>query len=346
MKVAIVTDAWHPQVNGVVTTLSRTSECLEGLGHEVVTITPDRYLTVPCPTYPEIRLAVLPGRRLSATLDGAAPDAIHVATEGPLGMAARRYCVRAGRAFTTSYHTQFPQYVRKRAPIPEAWSYAFLRRHHGRARRTLVATEHQRRDLLSHGFANVVIWTRGVDTELFRPRDRDFYDLPRPIWIYAGRVAVEKNLEAYLGAPLPGTKVVVGDGPDLARLRSRFPAARFLGYKFGAELARCLSSADVFVFPSRTDTFGLVMLEAMACGTPVAAYPVTGPIDVVAHGRTGCLDADLPKAALEALSISREECRRAALERTWERATRQFLAHLVRADGAGDLVQAKKCPVG
>jgi glycosyltransferase involved in cell wall biosynthesis len=254
-------------------------------------------------------------------------------------MAARRFCTREGLCFTTSYHTQFPQYVRARVPIPEAWSYAFLRRHHGRARRTLVATEHQRRDLVAHGFANVVIWSRGVDADLFRPRNRDTLDLARPIWIYAGRVAVEKNLEAYLGADLPGTKVVVGDGPDLTRLRSRFPEARFLGYRFGAELARCLSAADVFVFPSRTDTFGLVRLEAMACGTPVAAYPVTGPIDVVLHGRTGFLDADLGKAALEALSISRDECRSFALERTWERATLQFLSHLVRADGAGDLVQ-------
>jgi glycosyltransferase involved in cell wall biosynthesis len=346
MKVAIVTDAWRPQVNGVVTTLARTQECLRDLGYEVAAVTPDRYLTVPCPTYPEIRLALLPGRKLSATLEQAAPDAIHIATEGPLGMAARRYCVREGLGFTTSYHTQFPQYVRKRVPIPETWSYAYLRQHHRRARRTLVATEHQRRDLVRHGFSNVVIWSRGVDAEVFRPYDRAYLDLPRPIWICVGRVAVEKNLEAYLSADLPGTKVVVGDGPDLARLRRQFPAARFLGYKFGEELARCLSAADVFVFPSRTDTFGLVMLEAMACGTPVAAYPVTGPIDVVAHGHTGCLDTDLAKAALGALSILREECRRAALERTWERATAQFLSHLVRADGAGDLLSAKKCPVG
>jgi glycosyltransferase involved in cell wall biosynthesis len=346
MKVAIVTDAWHPQVNGVVTTLTRTRNCLEKLGHEVVAVTPDQYVTIPCPTYPEIRLAVLPGRRVAATLEDATPDAIHVATEGPLGMAARRYCVRKGLGFTTSYHTQFPQYVRARAPIPEAWSYAYLRRHHGRARRTLVATEHQRRDLVAHGFANVVIWSRGVDAELFCPRDRNYFDLPRPIWIYAGRVAVEKNLAAYLGADLPGTKVVVGDGPDFVRLRTQFPAARFLGYKFGEELARCLSAADVFVFPSRTDTFGLVMLEAMACGTPIAAYPVTGPIDVVAHGHTGCLDADLTQAALAALSISRDACRQGALERTWERASGQFLSHLVRADGSGDLLPAKKMPGG
>jgi glycosyltransferase involved in cell wall biosynthesis len=241
--------------------------------------------------------------------------------------------VREGLRFTTSYHTQFPQYVRKRAPIPEAWSYAYLRAHHGRGDRTLVATEHQRRDLVERGFNNVVIWSRGVDTELFRPCGRAHLDLPRPIWIYVGRVAVEKNLGALLRADLPGTKLVVGDGPDLAKLRRQFTAAHFVGYKFGADLARHLSSADVFVFPSRTDTFGLVMLEAMACGTPVAAYPVTGPIDVVRDGFSGCLDQDLATAARAALEIPRENCRRAALERTWERATHEFLSHLVRADG-------------
>jgi glycosyltransferase involved in cell wall biosynthesis len=341
MKLVIVTDAWHPQVNGVVTTLTRTRDCLAKRGHDVRVIAPDEYLTVPCPTYAEIRLALFPARRLGATLTRAAPDAIHVATEGPLGTAARRFCVRAGLRFTTSYHTQFPQYVRKRLPIPESWSYAYLRRHHGHAACTMVATERQRLDLLAHGFTNVVIWSRGVDTELFRPCGRDYLDLPRPIWMYAGRVAVEKNLEAFLSAELPGTKVVVGDGPDLRRLRRLFPAVRFVGYKFGAELARHLSSADVFVFPSRTDTFGLVMLEAMACGTPVAAYPVTGPVDVVTDGYNGCLHEDLATAARRALGIPRDACRATALERTWERATQQFVAHLVpaeRAHGSAALV--------
>jgi 1,2-diacylglycerol 3-alpha-glucosyltransferase/glucuronosyltransferase len=333
LKIAIVTDAWHPQVNGVVTTLSRTQECLERLGHAVVTIGPEGFRTVACPTYPEIRLAVLPRRRLAASLANHAPDAIHVATEGPLGAAARRYCIRHGLRFTTSYHTQFPQYVRQRVPIPVEWSYAYLRTHHGRATRTLVATEHQRRDLIGHGFRNVVIWSRGVDTDVFRPYPRDDETWPRPVWVYAGRVAVEKNLEAFLGTNLPGTKVIVGDGPDLSRLRAAFPDARYVGYKFGTELARHLSTADVFVFPSRTDTFGLVMLEAMACGTPVAAYPVTGPIDVVHDGRTGALDEDLAVAARKALTLSRETCRRAALERTWDRASSEFLSHLVPARG-------------
>jgi len=337
MKLALVTDAWLPQVNGVVTTLQRTRGVLEARGHTVTVVSPDQYRTLPCPSYPEIRLALWPGRRLAHTLDALEPDAIHVATEGPLGLAAAAYCSRRGLAFTTSYHTQFPQYLRKRAPIPESWSYAFLRRHHGRARRTLVATEHQRRDLVAHGFRNVVIWSRGVDAQLFKPLAREHLALPRPIFAYAGRVAVEKNLDAFLSLDLPGTKVVIGDGPDRAPLERRYTDARFLGYRFGAELASCLSAADVFVFPSRTDTFGLVMLEAMACGTPVAAYPVTGPIDVVTHDYDGVLDTDLRTAALAALSIDRNACRATALSRSWERAAAQFLSHLVRCRDGGQL---------
>jgi glycosyltransferase involved in cell wall biosynthesis len=340
MIVAIVTDAWQPQVNGVVTTLSRTRDALRRAGHDVTVISPDAFRTIPCPTYPEIRLALLPGRKLAATLDRLAPDAVHVATEGPLGAAARRYCVANRLAFTTSYHTQFPQYVRKRVPIPESWSYAYLRSHHGRARRTLVATEHQRRDLVAHGFANVVLWSRGVDADLFKPRERDAVDAGRPIWMYAGRVAIEKNLDAFLALDLPGTKVVVGDGPDRAELERRYPSALFAGYQFGVDLASYLSSADVFVFPSRTDTFGLVMLEAMACGTPVAAFPVTGPIDVVTPGVDGVLHENLAEAALAALQIDREGCRRSALARTWERASGQFLSHLVRARDGSDLLPA------
>jgi glycosyltransferase involved in cell wall biosynthesis len=343
MKLAIVTDAWRPQVNGVVTTLSRTSMALAALGHVVEVFSPDGHRTLPCPTYPEIRLALLPRKRLGAALDRYEPDAIHVATEGPLGMAAVSYC-RANRlAFTTSYHTQFPQYVRARLPIPEEWTYALLRRHHGFARRTLVATEHQRRELVERGFSNVVLWSRGVDTALFRPRGREHLNLPRPIFAYLGRVAVEKNIDAFLDLPLAGTKVVIGDGPDRPALEARYRDAVFLGYRFGTELAEALSSADVFVFPSRTDTFGLVMLEAMACGTPVAAYPVTGPIDVVKPGVTGSLDEDLGKAALAALSIDRDGCRREASGYTWERASAQFLAHLVRAREGDAVVAGAAC---
>jgi glycosyltransferase involved in cell wall biosynthesis len=320
-----------------VTTLRRTREALQGAGHDVAVVSPEAFLTVPCPTYPEIRLALLPGRKLAATLEAFAPDAVHVATEGPLGGAARRYCVANGLAFTTSYHTQFPQYVRKRVPIPESWSYAYLRHHHGRARRTLVATEHQRRDLVAHGFANVVLWSRGVDANVFRPSGRDALCVPRPIWMYAGRVAVEKNLDAFLVLDLPGTKVVVGDGPDRVELARRYPRALFAGYKFGADLASHLSAADVFVFPSRTDTFGLVMLEAMACGTPVAAFPVTGPIDVVTPGVDGVLHEDLAQGALAALEVDRAGCRQSALGRTWERATAQFLSHLVHTHDGSDL---------
>jgi glycosyltransferase involved in cell wall biosynthesis len=329
MKLALVTDAWHPQVNGVVTTLNRTRDCLEKAGDEVLVLSPQAHRTLPCPSYPEIRLAIAPGSAIAKTLRAFDPDAIHVATEGPLGLAAAAYCARHRLAFTTSYHTQFPEYIRKRAPIPLAWTYAWLRRHHSRARRTMVATEQQRARLAERGFHNLVLWSRGVDTSLFRPYPRGRRDFSPPIWMYAGRVAVEKNLEAFLDLDLDGSKVVVGDGPDRAALHRRYPSVHFLGYRFGEELARLLASADVFVFPSRTDTFGLVMLEAMACGTPVAAYPVTGPIDVVSHGTTGILDEDLRSAALAALAIPRTNCHSHALRRTWDNATRTFRSYLV-----------------
>lgn len=328
MKIALVTDAWRPQTNGVVTTLTRTLEGLARLGHVTRAITPAEFTTLPCPTYPEIRLALFPSSRVRRTLHEFAPDAVHVATEGPLGQAARSWCVSEGMRFTTSYHTQFPQYVRARVPIPESWSYAFLRRFHSAAERVMVATEHVRQDLERNGFRNLAMWTRGVDVELFRPRDRDFLPSPRPIMLYAGRVAVEKNLEAYLALDVPGTKYVIGGGPAFDELRKRYPGVIFTGYKYGEELARHVGAADVFVFPSRTDTFGLVLLEAMACGVPVAAYPVVGPIDVVQQGVSGFLHEDLATAVARALELDRAACRRHALGFTWERATAQFLANL------------------
>lgn len=328
MKIALVTDAWRPQTNGVVRTLATTADIATKLGHELLVIEPSQFRTFPCPTYPEIRLAWMPYRALARRLESFGPDALHVATEGTLGAAARSWCLRQRKPFTTSYHTQFPEYVRARAPIPLSVSYAHLRRFHGVAARTLVATPTMQRQLEARGFRNIVRWSRGVDLELFRPRDKGFLAYPRPISLYCGRVAVEKSIEDFLRLDLPGTKVVVGDGPARAHLQSKYPTAVFAGFRFGEDLARHIAAADVFVFPSRTDTFGLVLLEAMACGIPVAAYPVTGPIDVVRAGVTGVLDDDLGAAVLRALALKPTECRNHALGFTWEAATRQFLNHL------------------
>jgi glycosyltransferase involved in cell wall biosynthesis len=337
LKIAIVTDAWRPQTNGVVKTLSTTADGLRALGHEVCIIEPGQFRTFPCPTYPEIRLAMFPYRRVSQLLDTFAPDAVHVATEAILGAAARSWCVRNRFAFTSSYHTQFPEYVRARVPIPLAFSYAHLRRFHSAASRTMVATATMQRQLEARGFRNIVRWTRGVDVALFKPRDKRFLDYPRPIAVYVGRVAVEKNIEAFLSLELPGTKVVVGDGPARVGLEEKYRSAKFIGYKFGEELAAHVAAADVFVFPSRTDTFGLVLLEAMACGVPVAAYPVTGPIDVVQNNVTGVLSEDLRAATLEALRLDPKHCRDYALEHTWENATRQFLSNLAHRDTTADV---------
>lgn len=328
MRLALVTDAWLPQVNGVVRTLGHTIREMTTAGHEVTVISPADFRTVPCPTYPEIRLALLPGRALRRRLDETAPDAVHIATEGPLGLAARRWCIRCNRPFTTAYHTQFPEYVRARFPIPLAASYAAVRWFHGRATRTLVTTPSMQRQLESRGFRNLVRWGRGVDTDLFRPCDKSWLDLPRPVWLYFGRVAVEKGVEDFLALELPGTKLVVGDGPAAADLRRRYPEAVFAGYRHGEELVSHIAASDVFVFPSRTDTFGLVLLEAMACGVPVAAYPVTGPVDVVVDGVNGALNTDLRAAALAALRVSPEACRAHALHQSWATATRQFMGNL------------------
>jgi glycosyltransferase involved in cell wall biosynthesis len=328
VRLALITDAWLPQVNGVVRTLGHTIREIEAAGHEVTVISPADFRTIPCPTYPEIRLSLFAGRAVRRRLEMLAPDAVHVATEGPLGLAARNWCVRRNRPFTTAYHTQFPEYVRARFPVPLSLGYAAVRWFHGRASRTLVTTQSMQRLLESRGFGRLAVWGRGVDTDLFRPRDRRFLDLPRPIWLYFGRIAVEKGVEDFLALDLPGTKLVVGGGPAAADLQRRYPDAVFAGYRYGEDLATHIAASDVFVFPSRTDTFGLVLLEAMACGVPVAAYPVTGPIDVVVRGVTGVLSEDLRAAAMAALQLSPEACRAHALQHSWAAATRQFLANL------------------
>ncbi len=328
MKIAIVTDAWEPQVNGVVTTLRTTQETLNKLGNSVEVFTPNCFKSVSCPTYPEIRLALNPKSKLKSSLQSFKPDAIHIATEGPMGLAARSICKKYNWPFTTSYHTQFPEYIKERFPIPLKTSYAFFRWFHGLAQRTMVGTQRQENLLVSRGFKNLVRWPRGVNTEVFTPYDKNFLNDPRPIWAYVGRVAVEKNIEAYLDLDLPGTKYVIGNGPAYDELSNKYKKIKFVGYKFDEELARYISASDVFVFPSKTDTFGIVMLEAMACGVPVAAFPVTGPIDVVRNGVTGCLNDDLKQAALNALELDPKNCLQQAHEFTWEKASQIFKSHL------------------
>ncbi len=327
-RIALVTDAWAPQVNGVVTTLEQVTAQLRARGCELDVIQPRDFRTVPCPTYPSIRLALLPGSALARRLRDFAPDAVHLATEGPLGVAARAFCLAQGWPFTTSFHTQFPEYLRARAPIPLTWTYAWLRRFHGAAARTLVATQTVSDRLAARGFTRLTRWTRGVDTALFRPRGKQAFDLPRPIALFVGRVAVEKNIEAFLELRLDGSKVVIGDGPDLARLRARHPAVTFTGELRGETLATHVSAGDVFVFPSRTDTFGLVMLEAMACGLPVAAYPVPGPLDVVSPGVSGVLDEDLGRAIEGALRLSPADCIAHASRFSWAATADVFHAAL------------------
>ncbi len=328
MRLAIATDAWAPQVNGVVRSLTETARALEGQGMAVDFVTPEGLPSWPLPTYPDIRLAIGAGAAIPVRLDALRPDALHIATEGTIGHAARRWALSRGLPFTTSYHTRYPEYVRARAPIPEALTYAWLRHFHAPAARTMVPTETMRRELAGWGFANLSIWTRGVDTALFRPRANVVADWPRPIMLSVGRLAVEKNLEAFLSLDLPGTKLVVGDGPQRAELERRFPQAAFLGTKTGEALAEVYAAADVFVFTSRTDTFGNVMQEALACGVPVAAFPVPGPLDVITDAAVGALDENLTAAIGRALHLDRRACRELAESRSWDAAARQFAAVL------------------
>ncbi len=336
LRLAIVTDAWYPQVNGVVTTMNAVIEWLRAQGHEVEIIEPSGFLTLPCPGYPEIRLAI-DAHRVGRRLRAFAPDRVHIVTEGPLGRAAMRCVRRHGWQHTTSFHTRFPEYIRARVPgFPLRWGYGVLRRFHAHSSALLVPTPQLARDLQAWGFDRLVVWSRGVDTGLFHPGATVPTSDRRPIMLYVGRVAREKNLEAFLALDVPGTKWIVGDGPDRARLERQYPDAIFTGYRQGRALAACYASADVFVFPSRTDTYGVVMLEAMACGTPVAAFPVTGPVDVVRPGVTGCLDDDLARAIDGALTLERAACRAQARENDWQRTAAFFLAQTVpiHADAA------------
>ncbi|WP_300304354.1 glycosyltransferase family 1 protein [Ferrovibrio sp.] len=335
MRILIVSDAWHPQVNGVVRTLTKTREVLERRGHVVEVIGPEHFRRFPCPTYPEIELSVLPYRQLVKMIGDFAPDAIHIATEGPLGMAARKYCKRHNLIFTTAYHTKFPEYIHERTGLPLKWSYAFMRWFHNGSAGVMVATDSLAKSLSDWGFRNLKTWSRGVDIERFKPRSKDILDLPRPIYLYAGRVVVDKNIEAFLQLRLDGTKLVVGTGPDLEGYRAKYPEAVFAGYLENGHLASYFAAADVFVFPSLTDTFGLVLLESLASGVPVAAYPVTGPIDVVGpHPEVGALHDDLEVAIANALGKSPEACRALALQYSWDACTDQFLNNLAPLETA------------
>ncbi|MFY9835498.1 MAG: glycosyltransferase family 1 protein [Xanthobacteraceae bacterium] len=337
MKVLVATDAWRPQVNGVVRTLGSLARATAKLGVEIEFLSPDGFWTFPVPTYPGLRLALPSGKRVAERIERAKPDAIHLATEGPIGYAVRAYCLKAGRPFTTSYTTRFPEYIAARSPIPEAWIYGILRRFHAAAAVTMVATPSLMKELSGRGFANLGMWTRGVDVDLFRPDRAIDLDFPRPIFMSVGRVAVEKNLPAFLGLDLPGTKVIIGAGPQEAELKRRFPGTKFLGQLDNGILAAHLAAADVFVFPSLTDTFGIVQLEALASGVPIAAFPVTGPCDVIGNNPIGVLNDDLRSACMQALWISRESCREFALRYSWENSARQFIAHARKvATGAVD----------
>jgi len=330
MRIALVTDAWAPQVNGVVRTLTEVTGELRRRGHEVEVISPDLYRSLPCPTYPEIRLALTGHRGVGRRLERFAPEAVHISTEGPLGWAARRWCLARRHAFTTAYHTQFPDYLARRTGLPASLFWPYICRFHGPSAGIMVATETIRRQLRAHGLGELRPWGRGVDLANFGPNLAPpdlFFELPRPIQLYVGRVAVEKNIEAFLRNAHPGSKVVVGNGPALARLQAAFPDAHFLGEQTGLALAACYAGADVFVFPSRTDTFGLVMIEALACGTPVAAYPVPGPLDVLAP-ESGAMDERLEDAIAGALRLDREACLAHGRSFSWEASADQFLAAL------------------
>lgn len=337
-RITIVTDAWHPQVNGVVRSLEHTIDEMRRMGHDIMLVTPDRFRNVPLPSYPEIRIALTRYRTVKREIDRFQPSFVHIATEGPLGFYARHWCLVRKMPFSTSYHTRFPEYVSARLPLPQSLLYGIVRWFHNAGNVCMVATQSLEQELAARGFRNLMRWTRGIDPVLYAPRaleERPF-GLPRPVFMHVGRVAVEKNIPAFLELDLPGSKVVIGDGPDREKLERAHPDVLFTGAKFGPELAEAYAQADVFVFPSRTDTFGNVILEALASGVPVAAYPVTGPADILGgHADAGALDDDLRAACLSALGCSRPAARALAESFTWEAATRQFLTNVMQANGAG-----------
>ncbi len=331
MRVLIASDAWRPQINGVVRSLEHMAELAPGFGAEVTFLTPERFCSIALPTYPEIRLAMPAPGQIRRLLEATKPTHIHIATEGPLGLATRRACLRDERAFTTSYHTRFPEYLSARCLVPKSLAYRALRAFHNGGRGVMVSTTSLEAELAARGFRNLLRWTRGVDTALFRPRRERIIDAPGPLFLYVGRLAVEKNVEAFLSLHLPGTKIVVGDGPARTTLERKYPDARFLGTQTGEALACIYASADVFVFPSLTDTFGIVLLEALASGLPIAAFPVSGPADVIGGSGCGVLFSDLREAALAALRIPRANCRAHGETFTWSESARQFFGNIATA---------------
>ncbi|WP_439544430.1 glycosyltransferase family 4 protein [Hyphomicrobium sp.] len=342
MRILLATDAWSPQINGVVRTYQRLQAELKRMGIELAVLGPENFRCVPCPSYPDIGLALPDLKRCTDLIEAAGPDAIHIATEGPVGWMARRYCTRRKLPFTSSFHTRFADYVSARWPVPEAWVYAFQKRFHARSAGVMVATHSLAADLSARGFQRLMPWTRGVDTDLFRPRAKRLFG-DDPVFLYVGRVAVEKNIEAFLQLDLPGVKVVVGDGPQLADLQARYGDVIYTGVREGDDLADCYASGDVFVFPSLTDTFGMVMLEAMASGVPVAAFPAIGPKDLVTAGVSGVLSRDLGAAARAALGLDRAAVREAALAFTWQAAAKLFLSNI---DSARANARGRDAPAG
>jgi len=333
MKVLLATDAWYPQVNGVVRCLDRVRLDTRQFGAEVEVLSHEGFTTIPLPTYSEIRLALTKPGAIARKIEAINPEYVHIATEGPIGHAVRRWCLKNNQPFTTSYHTRFPEYLRARVPVPVDLSYRYLARFHNAGQAVMVTTDALADELRGRGFRSVVKWPRGVDHEQFRPRTGKVLDFPGPISMYVGRVAVEKNIEGFLSLDIPGTKVVVGDGPQKVELERRFPGVKFLGVKHGEELGAIYSSADVFVFPSRTDTLGFVVMEALASGVPVVAFPVTGPRDIIGDAPVGVLTEDLAGGVHEALKLSREACRAHALTFSWDECAKIFLDHLKTYQG-------------